>query len=59
VYRDMALYCWEEQEKLSNYWVLRYGIILWGETGEVIKMLCIEIWQYTARRDRIIYRNIA
>jgi hypothetical protein len=73
----MALFCGEGKEKVSKYCVLRYGIILWGGTGEVsnycvlgydiilregiveiIKILCIEIWHYTARRDMRMYHNI-
>jgi hypothetical protein len=54
-YWDMALYCGKEQENISEYCVLRYGIMLWGGKGEFIGLLCIEIWHYTAELDR---RNI-
>jgi hypothetical protein len=54
----MALYCGEVQEKVSKYCVLRYGIILWGGTGDKIKILCIGIWHYTVGWGRRIYQNI-
>jgi hypothetical protein len=43
----MALYCTEGHENVSQYCVLRYGIILRGRTVECIKGLCIKIWNYT------------
>jgi hypothetical protein len=54
----MALYCGEEQEKISKYCVLRYGIILRAGKGESIKLLCIKIGHYTVEWDSRMNQNI-
>jgi hypothetical protein len=52
VYYGIAIYCVEGQEKVPKYCVLRYGIILLGETGKYMKLLCIEVWHYTLSSER-------